>query len=145
MKKIPIANSQENVVNEIVSGEHKTIEKPIWVEDMGSWNYMPKPFKLGKIEDAIRDIISFSFQCEFRQVKDLLPKEVWNGLMSVKIFWFYNRGWAICERYEKGKYIPEAYKIGCEHKHTTEEKLDRSYYRVTCSDCGFQYEYDCSD
>src|SRR5579864_8670285 len=93
-KEVPVLNSQENVYDGILD-KKKTPEKPVWVSDMGGWNHMPKPFRYGKLEDALIEIINFSYQEEFRQVQDLYPKEVWNGLTSIKIFWFMGHGWAI--------------------------------------------------
>ena len=143
---IPVANSQESVHGEII-GEHNTIQKPLWIKEMGGYNGMPTPFK--KIPDKdLNEIFSFyiihhDFVMEFRQVQDLYSKEFWNGFTSIKIFWFYNCGIGICQNPKTEKL--ELYRIGCEHKKTSETQLYRSYYRVTCQDCGFQYEYDCSD
>jgi hypothetical protein len=147
MKNIPTANSQQNVVQAIINHPVNLPEKPIWIKNIGDWNHMPTPFKKltdkNSIKHAIHQIIDYDFSTEFRQVEDLYSKEFWNGVISIKIFYFYNYaiGLAVNPKTEE----LEFYRIGCDHKNTYETQLRKSYYRVTCKDCGFEYEYDCSD
>lgn len=145
MKKTPVANSEESVLGEIVGNSEK-INKPIFVEDFGNFNKMPTPYKKimekEKFINSLRNIIEFNFTVEYRQVQNLYSKEFWNGLTSVKIFWQYNCGYAICINPNTEEI--EVYRIGCEHKNTVEGKISKDYYKVMCKDCGFEYEYDCS-
>ena len=136
-----VANSQDSVFNEIVD-EHKTIQKPVWVKEMGNYNDMPIPFKKISLEEALHKIVGTNFVVEFRQIKEDFKRTGMKGLCSVKIFWFYDCGIVVRDHWQEKEF--DAFRIGCEHKKIEETKLHHCYYRVKCIDCGFAYEYDCS-
>ena len=144
MSKI-VANSQQEVVKSIIGSEEK-IEKPCYIKEMGNYNHLPEPWEECDLGQALSMIVSYTpIAVEFRQVYTDQKT-----IRSVKIFYFYNCAYGIMHvdhEFKDGKYEYKfkAVRIGCKHQNSRETKLGKSYYKVTCPDCGLEYEYDCSD
>lgn len=134
---------------------------PPGVEEFGSYNYMPKPFRLAEEHEYIHHTGHYTPRfTEYRQVKDLPDV----GFRAVRIYWYRAQGWAVrfpdrwhSRRPDEGEGYGIVYedpivyyKIGCDHKMDVVERgrdvpgKSRNEERLECSRCGDTYWIDFS-
>lgn len=116
-------------------------ERPYYVTEYGTFNTFPKPYKEEFMEEVLHRLATLEpFFIERRQIM-----EGNKFLGTVAIYWYQDTAYAIQELHGFKASEFKFYKIGCDHKNKEETKIRNNYYRGKCKDCGYEYEYDCSD
>ena len=125
------------------------MEKPEWIDDLGTYNTFPQPC----VPSTERDFQAI-FSCyspeyiEFRQV--YIAGE---GYCNAHIFWFHNTGFMMV--HPTSKFPTRYFRIGCKHvwEGLTEKQmrdlnigpLGRCEHVQICNKCGTVYRTDSSD
>lgn len=137
-----------------ISYSTEKMEKPIWVEDMGSYNHLPQPIQKTNIHEFLHSLIHPPNSYEFRQVYT-------DSVMFIRnayIFWFWNCGFVVIppSRWNLNKtegefnikyHLDEAqfYRIGCVHKWEDNSDKQKGYINnQVCTGCGLTWDYDSS-
>lgn len=137
------ANESSEPNQAIISGAKTLEETPVWITENKGYNYIPKPFEEMDLQEALHEIIVSPSVTTYHQVyQDELPDKDFRGkLCNTKVFWFNSYAIALAGNYDEEI---TAYRVGCKHKNTTEEKIGRHQHKVTCNNCGYKYKYDSS-
>jgi len=125
------------------------MEKPEWIDDLGTYNTFPQPCVLSTERDFQARFSCYSPEyIEFRQV--YIAEE---GYCDDHIFWFHNTGFMMV--HPTSKFPTRYFRIGCQHvwKGLTEKQmrdlnigpLGRCEHVQICNKCGTVYRTDSSD
>lgn len=124
--------------------------QPSWINDMGTFNSLPKPAT--EVDEAVFQNIFRMFSPEFLEFRQArLPNEENEGLKDVHIFYFSDT--AIAMVHPELKHGTRYFKIGCYHqwRPMTENELrirrillERYIHASICSKCGSENVVDSS-
>ena len=143
------------MISKIVSVKEEEFTLPKGVDEFGSYNWMPKPFREAHVDEFIHSTSHYTPHfMEYRQVKDL-PEL---GFTAVRIYWYAYQGWGVrfpnkwhSRRPDEGEGYSIVweepfyyYKIGCDHHMKTVEHRGKHEERLECPKCGTTYWIDTS-
>lgn len=148
----------------------KKPEKPDWVEDMGSFNSLPKPIRKSNFQEFLHVYKHAIPHEEIRQVMGEDNKNILKGQYSytpVKILWFRNVAFALTmpQNWHTDKSNGRCdivyddpirfFRIGCEHEYrelSQKECKEQNIYHAgrcwhvnKCEKCSHIEAYDSSD
>lgn len=134
------------MIHAVVSVSADEFTLPTGIEEAGSYNFMPKPFREAEADEYYHHVAHYTpLFMEYRQVKDLPGL----GFSAVRIHWYVRQGWAIrypnrwrSRRPEDGEGYSliweepiRYYKIGCDHLFRTVERKGQHDERRECEHC----------